>query len=125
MIEIKWSWIKASDQHCANEQFSTAFPTLAQAKAFCLSKGASCSGVYDRNCDGEGPFIACKVGAFESSSAGSCVYEPSTWPFMRNTVRYKGNVYGTLSDYPTDGTVVRVVHQYASYRFCSTARLYV
>ena len=124
--EIKGSWTKTRNRHCKNNFFLTAYSTLAQAKASCFDKGTICSGVYDANCDGRGPFFACRVGGLESSSTGSCVYEPSSrWPGMSNTVRYNGNVYGTLGDHPVDGTAVRILNQYPSYRSRSTARLYM
>ena len=107
LTEIKGLWIKISDHHCTNKKFSTSYSTLAQAKASCLKIGASCSGVYDTSCDERGPFYACQTGAFESSTAGSCVYETSS-TVMRNTVRYNDNVYDTLGEYPVDGTAVRV-----------------
>merc|ERR1712176_1043574 len=66
---------KATNKHCANTKHGSAFSTLTAAQAFCLQQGPSaCSGVYDDGCDGKGSFYACKVGVFDSSSIGSCIY---------------------------------------------------
>ena len=69
------SWTKRTSKHCANTKHGSAFSTLTAAQDFCLQQGPSaCSGVYDDGCDGKGSFYACKVGAFDSSSIGSCIY---------------------------------------------------
>ena len=69
------TWTKITRKHCANTKHGTSFSTLTAAQAFCLRQGPSaCSGVYDGSCDGKGSFYACKVGAFDSSSIGSCIY---------------------------------------------------
>ena len=69
------SWTKRTSKHCANTKHGSAFSTLTAAQDFCVQQGPStCSGVYDDGCDGKGSFYACKVGAFDSSSIGSCIY---------------------------------------------------
>ena len=68
-------WSKITSKHCGNTRDDRSFSTLAAAKAFCLKQGPSaCSGVYDYSCDGKGNFYACKVGTFQSSPRGSCIY---------------------------------------------------
>ena len=68
-------WSKITSKHCGNTRDDRSFSTLAAAKAFCLKQGPSaCSGVYDDSCDGKGNFYACKVGTFQSSFMGSCIY---------------------------------------------------
>merc|ERR1712176_1011171 len=74
-------WSKITSKHCGNTMYDRSFPTLAAAKAFCLKQGPSaCSGVYDYSCDGKGNFYACKVGTFQSSPTGSCIYTEAKGP---------------------------------------------
>ena len=72
-------WSKITSKHCGNTRDDRSFSTLAAAKAFCLKQGPSaCSGVYDDRCDSQSSFYACKVGGFDSSSLGSCIYIAAT-----------------------------------------------
>merc|ERR1712176_866493 len=74
-------WSKITSKHCGNTMYDRSFPTLAAAKAFCLKQGPSaCSGVYDVSCDDKGNFYACKVGTFQSSVMGSCIYTEAKGP---------------------------------------------
>ena len=78
------SWTKRTSKHCANTKHGSAFSTLTAAQDFCLQQGPSaCSGVYDDGCDGKGSFYACKVGAFDSSSIGSCIYTAAKHGWLR------------------------------------------
>ena len=55
---------------------------------------SACSGVYDDGCDGKGSFYACKVGAFDSSSIGSCIYTAAKngWFRVKDCALYCMNV---------------------------------
>ena len=73
------TWTKITRKHCANTMYGSSFSTLTAAQVFCLQQGPSiCSGVYDDRCDSQSSFYACKVGGFDSSSIGSCIYIAAT-----------------------------------------------
>ena len=72
------TWTNVEKKHCAQNKFSDPYTTLLEAQNACANLGSSCAGVYDQKCDGTDNFYLCRVGAFKSSSSGSCVYTLGT-----------------------------------------------
>jgi hypothetical protein len=84
--EFMSNWELEADRKCDGHSFGSGFQTIEEAKSECVSSGTDCTGVYDNRCDGlpiqygsqQAGFVMCDSHAFESSSAGSCVYVRST-----------------------------------------------
>ncbi|KAF4670164.1 hypothetical protein FOZ61_001593 [Perkinsus olseni] len=68
------SFASLPESYCPTEARYGSYSSLAHATAECAEDSA-CSGVYDLDCDGEGPFFKCRLGSIaEGSSSASCVH---------------------------------------------------
>ena len=73
---------KVENKHCNTEAYDRRYNSVEEAKKACAGD-PKCRGVYDFACDGlnsRGFAIALcpvdsRIGGFESSGAGSCIYE--------------------------------------------------
>jgi len=75
-----FTWLKKVDKHCYGATLNNAqsFTSLNDAEVAC---GATpyCFGVYDNNCDAQGPYKLCQASdRWKTSGAGSCIYEKMT-----------------------------------------------
>ena len=103
------TWAKKTKQHCAQTKAATTkYSTRAAAEAAC-GPNDNCSGIYDRGCDGRGPWYQCKKSPYlPSRITGSCVYQKNGSPSPPAPVLpYKLQVSGKCAYPLTSSTMCR------------------
>merc|ERR1719265_2202642 len=70
-VHMEVAWSKIVGRFCSHHL--GIYDSAGVAQTAC-SKSPTCTGVYDKDCDGAGKFMTCDSTALAISSKGSCVY---------------------------------------------------